>query len=270
MATSSIRTEFEQLGYRVDHDVFSKAEVEAFRREIAWLSTQDTPQRVLESESTVVRSLYAVHESSELFGRLARDPRLLDLAKGILDDDVYLHQSQLNPKAAFHGEVWDWHQDFVIWSRDDGMPEPRAINVSVTIDDVNEFNGPLFVVPGSHLASLEDFTAAVSTGWEGNIRAAKHVVDRAAIEACVSERGMASMCGAAGSVLTFDSNILHCSAPNLSPWPRTILFFRYNAVSNALRPVDEPRPWWFASRDPRPLQPLEGPLLVDVVEMTEA
>ncbi|HZM77702.1 MAG TPA: phytanoyl-CoA dioxygenase family protein [Candidatus Limnocylindrales bacterium] len=266
MPTSSIRAEFEQLGYRVDHSIFSEAEVKAFRREVAWLSTQDTPQRVLESESNAVRSLYAVHESSELFGRLARDSRLLDLAKEIIGDDVYLHQSQLNPKAAFHGEVWDWHQDFVIWSRDDGMPEPRAINISVTIDDVNEYNGPLFVVPGSHLDSLEDSTVVMSTGWEANMRAAKHVPDRAAIEKCASERGMASLQGPAGSVLTFHSNVLHCSAPNLSPWPRTILFFRYNAVSNALRPVAEPRPWWFASRDPRALQPLEGPLLLEMAE----
>ena len=34
-----------------------------------------------------------------------------------------MHQFKLNAKAAFEGEVWQWHQDYGTWARDDGMPE---------------------------------------------------------------------------------------------------------------------------------------------------
>ena len=31
--------------------------------------------------------------------------------------------------------------------RDDGMPEPRAMNISVFIDEVMTINGPLMLIP---------------------------------------------------------------------------------------------------------------------------
>jgi len=30
------------------------------------------------------------------------------------------------------------------------MPEARAMNVAIFLDEVNEFNGPLMLIPGSH------------------------------------------------------------------------------------------------------------------------
>ena len=38
---------------------------------------------------------------------------------------------------------WTWHAD-------DQMPEARAMNIAIFLDDVNEFNGPLMLIPGSH------------------------------------------------------------------------------------------------------------------------
>ena len=68
----------------------------------------------------------------------------------LLDEDVYMHQYKVNAKAAFDGEVWQWHQDFGTWHRDDEMPEPRAMNIAVYLDDVTPANGPLLFIPGSH------------------------------------------------------------------------------------------------------------------------
>jgi hypothetical protein len=46
--------------------------------------------------------------------------------------------------------VWQWHQDYGTWKNDDLMPTERAMNVAIFLDDVNEFNGPLMFIPGSH------------------------------------------------------------------------------------------------------------------------
>jgi hypothetical protein len=57
---------------------------------------------------------------------------------------------KINAKAAFEGDVWQWHQDYGTWARDDGMPEPRAMNIAVFLDEVFPFNGALMLVPRSH------------------------------------------------------------------------------------------------------------------------
>ena len=61
-----------------------------------------------------------------------------------------MHQFKINGKMAFEGDVWQWHQDYGTWKNDDLMPTERAMNVAIFLDDVNEFNGPLMFIPGSH------------------------------------------------------------------------------------------------------------------------
>ncbi|MGC2200012.1 MAG: phytanoyl-CoA dioxygenase family protein [Stellaceae bacterium] len=56
----------------------------------------------------------------------------------------------MNAKAAFEGDVWQWHQDYGTWVRGDGMPEPRAMNIAVFMDEVMPINGPLRLIPSSH------------------------------------------------------------------------------------------------------------------------
>ena len=63
---------------------------------------------------------------------------------------VYVHQFKLNAKAAFEGDVWQWHQDYGTWQRDDGMPDARAMNIAVFLDEVMPINGPLMLIPKSH------------------------------------------------------------------------------------------------------------------------
>ena len=63
---------------------------------------------------------------------------------------LYMHQFKINGKMAFDGDVWQWHQDYGTWLNDDRMPAERAMNVAIFLDDVNEFNGPLMFIPGSH------------------------------------------------------------------------------------------------------------------------
>ena len=91
-----------------------------------------------------------------------------------------MHQFKINGKMAFDGDVWQWHQDFGTWKNDDEMPEPRAMNVAIFLDDVNEFNGPLMFIPGSHklgvldaehdtvddqLSAVDDQSCARSRAW---------------------------------------------------------------------------------------------------------
>src|SRR5271167_5025708 len=96
------------------------------------------------------RTAFAAHTFNETFGLLASHPRLVEPLRQLFGEDVYVHQFKLNAKAAFEGEVWQWHQDYGTWARDDGMPDARAMNIAVFLDEVMPINGALMLIPKSH------------------------------------------------------------------------------------------------------------------------
>ena len=142
--------QFDEQGYLFLPNVFSAAEVRALRREVPAILAQERQEVVREKDGKTPRTAFAVHTYNDLFGRLARHPRLIEPVEQLLDGPVYIHQFKINAKAAFDGDVWQWHQDYGTWQRDDAMPEARAMNIALFLDDVTEFNGPLMFIPKSH------------------------------------------------------------------------------------------------------------------------
>ena len=113
-------------------------------------------EEVWRETSGAARTAFAAHTYSEPFRCLGRHPRLVEPVMQLLGGQVYMHQFKVNAKAAFDGEVWQWHQDYGVWQRDDGMPEPRAMNIAVFLEDVTPANGPLLFIPRSHTSGVFD------------------------------------------------------------------------------------------------------------------
>jgi ectoine hydroxylase len=257
--TTDQLSRFRTDGYLLLDRVFTAEEMARLRTEAAREFAIDSPRRVLEKDAPIVRSVYGSHATNAVFANLARHPRLVRPAQQILDDDVYVYQFKINAKAAFRGDVWEWHQDYIFWRNEDGMPTPAVINVVVFLDDVTEFNGPMYVVPGSHRAGVvepEEVTAdpgaayQSSPAWINNLTARlKYSLSPAAVAAAVRQSRIDAPKGPAGSVLLFDANLLHASPPNLSPFDRTLCIATYNSVRNVPRAVSEPRPAFLVSRD---------------------
>jgi ectoine hydroxylase len=64
--------------------------------------------------------------------------------------------------------------------------------------------------------------------------------------------GITSCTGKAGSVVFFDCNTMHGSNGNITPYPRSNLFFVYNSVDNQLEAPKsglKPRPEFIAARN---------------------
>jgi ectoine hydroxylase len=235
-------SEFREQGYLFIADVFDPDEIAVLTGELDGIFSQDRVENVREKNGRAVRTTFAAHTFNEAFGRLGRHPRLIDPVMQLLGGPVYMHQYKINAKAAFDGEVWQWHQDYGTWARDDLMPEPRAMNIAVFLDQVSEFNGPLMFIPGSHKAGkLEaghDLETTSYPLWTlGNETVAR----------LVSEGGMVAPTGKAGSVVMFHCNLVHCSPANLSPWDRTIVYLSLCHVDNHIRQFK--RPEWIAHRD---------------------
>jgi len=164
----------------------------------------------------------------------------------VFGEDVYMHQFKINGKAAFDGDVWQWHQDYGTWRNDDQMPEARAMNVAIFLDDVNEFNGPLMFIPGSHQLGVLDAEHDTSTTsyplWTINHETIRKLVERG---------GIVAPKGASGSMILFHGCLVHASTSNLSPWNRVSVYLSLCAVSNHIRRFK--RPGYIAHRDFAPI-----------------
>ena len=160
--------EFDELGYLVLPNCFSEEEIEVLRSEAEAIYATDR-EEVWREKSGAPRTAFAAHTYNEAFGLLGRHPRLIKPLEQFFGEPVYMHQFKINAKAPFDGELWQWHQDYGTWKRDDGMPEARAMNISVFLDEVMAVNGPLMFIPKSHkggtLAAGHDKTTTSYPLW---------------------------------------------------------------------------------------------------------
>ena len=242
-------------GFLILPGLFSPAEVAVLRAELPALFAEDTPANIREKHSGQVRTAMGLHLRNAIYARLVRHPRLIGPAMQIAGDRLYVQQVKVNVKAAFGGEVWQWHYDFATHHGEDGVPEPLALNLHVLFDDVSEFNGPLYFIPRSHRngpvpARLDVQTTSYPL-W---------VVDNETVAALVAEGGLVSATGPAGTGLIFGDCLVHGSPSNMSPWHRRIFSLIVNPVGNAL--TRHQRPDHQHHRDLAPIEPLDDDCLL--------
>ena len=256
--TRTLLERYERDGFIVLENLFDTAEIAEFQREFARLQLvpEDIPREtvITEKSSSDMRSIFAIHESSPVFARLAADPRLVELARFLLADEVYIHQSRLNYKPGFRGRDFYWHSDFETWHVEDGMPRMRAVSISITLTENHAFNGPLLLIPGSHMRYVVCEGATPEGHFRTSLKQQEVGVpcDRL-LEALIAERGIQVATTSPGSAILFDCNTMHGSFSNITPHPRANAFFVYNAVSNSVgAPFCErpPRPWYIRAVPP--------------------
>lgn len=283
---------YERDGYLLLPNYFSAAELEILLAEIPGIFGEDSPRRIKE-KSGAVRTVFASHRSNEVYSRFSRLPRMIQPAVQLLGDDVYIHQFKINAKVAFEGDQWEWHQDFLYWHKEDAMPSPRVLTAVLFLQEANEFNGPMLVIPGSHREGMVETSENGGNGGNGNngdsgnngnggngdshshtpsspawfrtlTADLKYKVDKSALSRIVERSHIKAVKCPAGSVMFFHGNLFHASANNLSPWDRICVFVTYNSVRNALGQRENPRPEYIAFRDFSPVRVVEEGSLLDV------
>jgi hypothetical protein len=258
MLTSTQMKQFHEDGFILLPGLFDEDELALLRGALPEVFSEDGPHRILEAGSGKVRGIHGVHETHPVFQTLVRLPRLLEPARELLEDEVYVHQFKINAKMAMVGEIWEWHQDFRFWRDEDGMPSPQALTAAIFMDPVDEFNGPLMLVPGSHNDGVLETTSLTGAGWNDTLTAKlKHSITPESLSASIQKNGIVAPKGAAGSMLLFHGNILHGSGQNMSPVNRTVVLTTYNAVRNQLHEVPRPRPEFIAGRNFEPIAPVD-------------
>ena len=253
---------FHREGFLFFPDVFTPSEVAVLAEEAVTIFDAERKE-IWREKSGAPRTAFAAYTYNEGFRRLGAHPRLIRPVEQIFGEPLYMHQFKINAKAAFDGDVWQWHQDYGTWMRDDGMPEPRAMNISVFLDEVMPINGPLMIIPKSHrhgtLAAGHDLATTSYPLW---------TLDKEVVTRLVAEGGIVAPTGLPGAVLMFHGNLVHGSGGNITPYPRKIVYLTLNAVSNFIRKPT--RPDWIAHRDFSPIQPLADDTLAQYARTRRA
>jgi ectoine hydroxylase len=245
---------YDRDGFLIFPDLVSKEEVALVKAGIARASQIQDDRVIRERGGDAVRMVYGLNEidgptSCAAVADLACSGRLLQTAKDILRDDAYLFHTKCNVKDAITGEIWQWHQDFGYW-RTDGISEPRMITTMLMLDNATELGGCLYFVPGSHKDGTIDAPFDSETTSVGLWTLSKEQMTD-----LVARRGEpVPVVGGPGTVAMFHPDLVHGSGHNMSTHARWQMYFVYNAVSNAMAPVAEPRPAFKASRDAVPLK----------------
>ena len=249
MLSDSQFEDFWDNGYVFVPELLSATEMQILRDQLPAMLTSQRQGLILEKDGTTVRSIFNMHNFNEVYARFIRHPKLIHAASQLVESQVHLFQLILNLKAAYSGDIWPWHQDYPTYRTDDGMPSCRCVNVLVFVDPVNQFNGPLMMVPGSH---KEEYPVPLldssTTGYAGRWLAPKQFED------IVNSRGIVAPEGPAGSVIFAHTNIIHGSGPNMTPWRRGVISMTLNSIENIIG--ESSRPDFVVSRDLTPIVPL--------------
>jgi len=255
--TEGQQQEFDRNGYLILPSLFSADEIALIRVQLPHLFSDDDPANIREKDRGAVRTAMGLHQRNPIFDKLSRHPRLVIPARQLLGSVLYIQQTKVNVKAAFEGETWQWHYDFATHHRDDGVPQPLALNLHVFLNEVNEFNGPLYFIPGSHKHGPADvFHDISSTSYP------LWVVHEETVSKLVADTGIVSATGSAGTALIFGDLMIHGSPSNMSPWDRSIYSLILNPATNAQTTFS--RPEYKHHTDFTTVTPLADDCLLDV------
>lgn len=138
---------------------------------------------------------------------------MAEITRATLGDDVFLFFEQYVVKAAEKGGKFSWHQD----SGYVGHPNRKPyLTCWVTLDDVNEENGTVYLLPYSRAGTRDyvqhryDAESNDKVGYFGD------------------DPGI-PIIAPAGSIACFSSTVFHRSGPNLTDKMRRVYLPQYSA-----------------------------------------
>ena len=161
--TTQAVEQFEQEGYlKIGHRVLDDIHLAAVRehydalfaekrgtfgegmRNIAAIGeSADDPEADHSEEMLQIQQMW---QRDDVFRELLYHSPLLDIAESLIGPNIQVFFDQALYKPAYHGGAVHWHQDNGYW----GCVPPNLVSVWMALDDADEGNGCMNVIPGSH------------------------------------------------------------------------------------------------------------------------
>jgi ectoine hydroxylase len=169
-----------------------------------------------EGDTDIVHGIEPFAHVSPVLEKWGYDARFVDPMKHLVGDPTpELFTEKLNLKRPFHGGVNPLHQDYPYWA-DGSKDATRIATAMLFLDDADQANGCMEVLPGSHLRGK--WPTRTDTDQFG-----QNEMDPKAAEGLE----LVPVEVPAGTVLYFGSFLVHRSSPNRSARERRALLYSY-------------------------------------------
>lgn len=145
--TSAQIDQFNELGYVFPIDVFDTAEIAAHRAYFDDLMVQ------AEARGWTSYSINGWHRHCGGIWDLVNEPRILDCVQDLLGEDLVCWGTHYFAKMPNDGKRVSWHQDASYWP----LTPSRTVTVWLAIDDADESNAAMQLIPRSHVHGQIDF-----------------------------------------------------------------------------------------------------------------
>jgi non-heme Fe2+,alpha-ketoglutarate-dependent halogenase len=155
------------------------------------------------------------HETSNYLLDICLNPVILDYVEAILGPNFYLWASNFFIKERHTGNTVAWHQDSYYWP----LKPVESLTVWLAFDDVDQENGAMRVIPGSHHAGRIAHHREAGTD---------SVLSLAATLGDFKEAEATAVNLASGEASIHDDKLLHSSPANPSPRRRAGFTIRYS------------------------------------------
>ena len=217
LTTAELHT-YAQDGFVVVPDVFPSDHLERIDHEIDRLLAEPGN----DAGGIHPTWIFQVARRSEMARAFAEDERLLTVVEDIVKPGIAIHSTKLVPKPPHTQDICHWHQDDAFYIRPDDPDtfSQTRMSVWVPLQDADERNGGLWVVPGSHEWGLQDYHM-VDTGQ------CRKVIDR---EAYAEENAIPLRVNAGAAVL-FSAMLWHHSKGNQTDRVRRAFIVSYQEAT---------------------------------------
>jgi phytanoyl-CoA hydroxylase len=158
---------FEQNGFAIVEDVFSRQEISALSEEVDRVIEGKAPylpssEMVFEpnTQPPRLRNAFRLHLYQEMFLEAARHPSLVGPVQAILGKQLRLYGSQVFAKPAEVGTVVPAHQDMPYWP----FAPYEMVSAWIALDDSTIENGCVRYTAGSHKLGMLPHAPSGVTG----------------------------------------------------------------------------------------------------------
>ena len=158
------------------------------------------------------------HETSTYLYDIVMNPKIHDLAEGILGPNFFVWASSFFIKEPFSKSIVGWHQDAYYWP----MKPHNTVTVWLAFDDVDAENGGMKIIPRSHKAGLLKHSRSQQTD---------SVLTLELETGTFSEADAVQFNLKAGQVSLHDDRAVHGSPANPSARQRAGLTIRYSGTN---------------------------------------
>ena len=198
-------------GYVLIDNVFPQSELNEINREIERLRAEKSDDDTNQKDVILRLGL-----KSPLTSQMCRDERILTLIEDLVKPGIAIYSAKLFEKNPHDTQICHWHQDDAYYTQNSECD--CRMSVWIPLQDCDEKNGCVWVVPGSHKLGLKPANMIGDDTGHCELAFAHGTTDL---------EGAVPVPMKAGTVLLFHALLAHRSLGNHTAQPRRSFIISY-------------------------------------------